>query len=45
MESLSSYYFAISGDHFYDDDIDLDYIGIGEKQPQEDHDASEENDD
>ena len=25
MESLSLYYFAISGDHFYDDDIDIDY--------------------
>jgi len=24
MESLSPYYFAISGDHFYDDDIDID---------------------
>ena len=25
MESLSSYYFAISGDHFHEDDIDIDY--------------------
>ena len=43
MESLSSYYFAISGDHFYEDDIDLDYVA--EEQSEEDDTVSEGNDD
>lgn len=30
MECLSPYYFAISGDHFYEVDVDIDYQRDGQ---------------
>ncbi len=49
MESLSPYYFAISGDHFYDDDIDIDYRredqSVDDAVQNSDDIVSEKNDD